>query len=144
MQFLCNKNLGKIGCSAVLKALTSNNDIRIELHRENSYNRPTKSRFSLPMRCIFRYTRTLLVALSLACLEMSFNVKGPGAVILLFRLGYKTSVVCHNVYTQKVKIARRDRLHILASNRCETFENLLHIDIAPLRSTLSGILHSKN
>lgn len=56
MQFLCNKNLGKIGCSAVLKALTSNNDIRIELHRENSlYNRPTKSRFSLPMRCIFRY-----------------------------------------------------------------------------------------
>ena len=89
-------------------------------------------------------TRTLLVALSLACLEMSFNVKGVGAVILLSRLEYKTSVVCHNVYTQKVKIARRDRLHILASNRCETFENLLHIDIAPLRSTLSGILHSKN
>ena len=54
---------------------------------------------------------------------MSFNVKGPGAVILLFRLGYKTIVVCHNVYTQKVKIARRDRPHILASNRCETFEN---------------------
>ena len=53
-------------------------------------------------------TRTLLVALSLACLEMSFNVKGPGAVILLFRLEYKTSVVCHNVYTQKVKIARRE------------------------------------
>ena len=77
-------------------------------------------------------TRTLLVALSLACLEMSFNVKGPGAVILLFRLEYKTSVVCHNVYTQKVKIARRDRLHILASNRCETFENLLRIDIAPV------------
>ena len=43
-------------------------------------------------------TKTLLVALSLACLEMSFNVKGPGAVILLFRLEYKTSVVCHNVY----------------------------------------------
>ena len=89
-------------------------------------------------------TRTLLVALSLTCLEMTFVVKGPGAVILLFRLEYKTSVVCHNVYTQKVKIARRDRPHILASNRCETFENLLHIDIAPLRSTLSGILHSKN
>ena len=33
---------------------------------------------------------------------MSFNVKGPGAVILLFRLEYKTSVVCHNVYTKKV------------------------------------------
>ena len=89
-------------------------------------------------------TRTLLVALSLACFEKRFVVKGPGAVILLFRLEYKTSVVCHNVYTQKVKIARRDRPHILASNRCETFENLLHIDIAPLRSTLSGILHLKN
>ena len=33
MQLLCNKNLGKIGCSAVLKVLTSNNDTRIELHR---------------------------------------------------------------------------------------------------------------
>ena len=42
-------------------------------------------------------TRTLLVALSLACLEMNFVVKGPGAVLLLFRLEYKTSVVCHNV-----------------------------------------------
>ena len=54
MQFLYNKNLGKIWCSAVLKALTctSNNDIRMVLHRENL---PTKSRFSLPMRCIFRY-----------------------------------------------------------------------------------------
>ena len=89
-------------------------------------------------------TRTLLVALSLACLETRFNVKGLGAVILLCRLEYKTSVVCHNVYTQKVKIARRDRVHILGSKRCETFENPLHIDIAPLRSTLSGILHSKN
>ena len=89
-------------------------------------------------------TRTLLVALSLACLEMSFVVNGADAVILLFRLEYKTSVLCHNVNTQKVKIARRDRSHILASNRCETFENLPHIDIDPLRSTLSGILHSKN
>ena len=59
-------------------------------------------------------TRTLLVALSLACLEMSFVVKGAGAVILLFRLEYKTSAICHNVNTQKVKIARRDRPHILA------------------------------
>ena len=75
---------------------------------------------------------------------MSFVVKGPGAVKLLFRLAYKTSVVCRNVNTQKVKIARKDRPHVLASNRCETSENLLHIDIAPLRSTLSGILHSKN
>ena len=79
------------------------------------------------------------MAVSLACLEISFVVKGTGAVILLFRLEYKTSVICHNVNTQKVKIARRDRPHILASNWCETFENLLHIDIALLRSTLSGI-----
>ena len=94
---------------------------------------------------IARYrTRTLLVALSLGYSEMSFVVKGAGAVIQLFRLEYKTCVACLNVNTQKVKIARRDRSHILASNRCETFENLLHTDIAPLRSTLSGILHSKN
>ena len=63
----------------------------------------------------FRKTRTLLVALNLACLEISFVVKGAGAVILLFRLEYKTSVICHNVNTQNVKIARRDRPHILAS-----------------------------
>ena len=75
---------------------------------------------------------------------MSFYVKGPGAVILLFRLEYKTSVVCHNIYTQKVKITRRDRLHILASNRCKPFENPLHIDVAALRSTLLGFLHLKN
>ena len=83
--------------------------------------------------------KNALSSVSLACLEISFLVKGGGAVILLFRLEYKTSVICHNVNTQKVKIARRDRPHILASNRCETFENLLRIDIAPLRSTLSGI-----
>lgn len=54
MRFFCNKYLGKIWCSPVLKALTSNKDIiRIELPRENSYNRPTKSRFSLLMHCIF-------------------------------------------------------------------------------------------
>ena len=63
----------------------------------------------------FRKTRTLLVALNLACLEISFVVKGAGAVILLFRLEYKTSVICHNVNTQNVKIARRDRPNILAS-----------------------------
>ena len=63
----------------------------------------------------FRKTRTLLVALNLACLEISFVVKGAGGVILFFRLEYKTSVICHNVNTQNVKIARRDRPHILAS-----------------------------
>ena len=57
-------------------------------------------------------TRTLLVALSLACLEITFWA--AGAVMLLFRLEYKTSVICHNVNTQSVKIARRDRLQILA------------------------------
>ena len=62
------------------------------------------------------------MALSLAYLKMGFVVKGAGAVILLFRLEYKTSVICHHVNTQNVKIARRDS--ILASNRCETFENL--------------------
>ena len=71
-------------------------------------------------------------------------VKGGGSVILLFYLECKTSVICHNVNTQKVKLVRRDRPNILASNWCETFENLLHIDNAPLRSTLSGILRSKN
>ena len=71
-------------------------------------------------------------------------VKGASAVILLFYLEYKTSVICHNVNTQKVKLVRRDRPNILASNWCETFENLLHIDNAPLRNTLSGILRSKN
>ena len=64
--------------------------------------------------------------------------------MLLFRLEYKTSVICHNVNTQNVKIARRDRPYIFASNRCETFENLLHIDIARLRRSLSESLRSKN
>ena len=59
-------------------------------------------------------TRTLLVAVRLACLEISFVVEGAGAVMLRFCLEYKTSVICHNVNTQNVKIARRDRPHILA------------------------------
>ena len=70
--------------------------------------------------------------------------KAPVPLYYFFVWNTKRVLYVINVYTQKVKIARRDRLHILASNRCETFENLLHIDIAPLRSTLSGILHSKN
>ena len=60
----------------------------------------------------------------LACLEISFVVEGAGAVMLRFCLEYKTSVICHNVNTQNVKIARRDRPHILASHRYETFEKL--------------------
>ena len=75
----------------------------------------------MPFLCKLLEIRMLLVALSLACLEMSFVVKGPGAVILLFRLEYKTSVESHKVYTRKVKIAMRDRPHILASNWCETY-----------------------
>ena len=44
------------------------------------------------------------------------------------RLEYKTSVdVTHNL-----KFARRDKPHILASHPCQAFENLLHIDIAPV------------
>ena len=49
----------------------------------------------------------------------------------------------HNVNAQNVKIARRDRPHILALHRRETFENLLQIDIAPVRRTLSGIYTQK-
>ena len=67
-----------------------------------------------------------------------------GAGMLLFRLEYKTSVIFHSVNTQNIKFARKDRPHILASHRCEAYENLLHIDIAPVRRTLSRILHSKN
>ena len=65
-------------------------------------------------------TRTLLVALSLACLEITFLT--AGAVMLLFRLEYKTSVICHNVNTQSVKIAtERDRPHISAVKPLKTF-----------------------
>ena len=80
-------------------------------------------------------------------MEISFVVNGAGAgheAVLLFRFEYKTSVICHNVDTQNVKIARKDRPHILASHRCEAFENLLHTDISPVRRTLSRILRSKN
>ena len=55
-------------------------------------------------------------------------------MLLIFRLEYKTSVICHTVNTQKAKNARRDRPLVLASNRCETFENLQHID-APVRTS---------
>ena len=77
-------------------------------------------------------------------MEKSFVVKSAAAVMLFFRFEYKTSFTCHNVNTQNLKIARRDRPHILASHWRETFENLLHIDIASVRRTLSWILHSKN
>ena len=79
--------------------------------------------------------------MSLACLEISFFWSAGYAA---FSLGIQKSVICHNVNTQNVKIASRDRPQILASHRCEAFENLLHIDIVPVRSTLSGILHSKH
>ena len=41
-------------------------------------------------------------------------------------------------------LKRIDRPHILASHRCETFQKLLHIDIAQVRRTFLGILLSKN
>ena len=72
-------------------------------------------------------------------LGTSFVVKGAGAVMLLFRFEYKTSVICHSVNTQNVKIASRERPHILASHRFETFENLLHLDMSPVMRTLSEI-----
>jgi len=67
-------------------------------------------------------TTMLLVALSLAFLEpmglgdLTFVVMTCGAaVMLLFRFEYKTSIICHNVNTQNVKIAWRDRPHIWLS-----------------------------
>ena len=80
--------------------------------------------------------------------ETRWVLLSKAPVLLYYFFVWNTSPgqrVLHVImYILKRKIARRDRLHILASNRCETFENLLHIDIAPLRNTLSGILHSKN
>ena len=66
------------------------------------------------------------------------------ALVLLcyfFCLDYKRSVISHDVNTQNVKIARRDRPHTLASHLCEPFKNFLHIDIATVKRTLSGILN---
>ena len=69
-------------------------------------------------------------------METSFVVKGAGASMLLFRSGYKMSVICHNVNTQNLKIARIDRPHILASH-------LLHIDIGPVRRIFQGLYTQK-
>ena len=66
-------------------------------------------------------------------------------VLLCYLFVWNTKRVLYFIMcTENVKIARRDRPRILVSHRCEAFENLLHIDIAPVRRTLSGILHSKN
>ena len=55
----------------------------------------------------------LLVALSLACLKISFVVKDAGVVVLLFRLEHKTSVICHNINTQNVKNSKeRQAAHL--------------------------------
>ena len=97
----------------------------------------------LPISC-FLVNKNALSSVESCLLGDKFCCQRRWCCYTNFRLEYKTNVICHNVNTQKVKIARRDRPHILASNQCETFENLLHIDIAPLRSTLSGIWHSKN
>ena len=63
--------------------------------------------------------------------------------MLLFCFEYKTNVKCHYVNPQNVKIARRDRPHILVSHRRETFENLLHIDTSPVTRTLICFLRQK-
>ena len=81
--------------------------------------------------------------MSLACLE-PMRLGDKFCCQRRWCVEYKTIVICHNVNTQNVKIARRDRPHILASHRCETFENLLHVDTSPVTRTLSGIWHSKN
>ena len=92
----------------------------------------------------FRYNKNALSSVESRLLGDKFCCQRRRCCYTTFSFGiYKTSVICHNVNTQKVKIARRDRPHILASNRCETFENHLHIDIVPVRSAPSGILHSK-
>ena len=52
-----------------------------------------------------------------------------GAVMLLFRFEYKTSVICHNVNTQNVKI-----LH-----RCETFENLFILILLQSEELFEGV-----
>ena len=65
-------------------------------------------------------------------------------LLYYFFVWIQNECICHNVDTHNVKIVWRDRPHILASDRCEAFENLLHDDIAPVKTTLSGILHSKN
>ena len=95
-------------------------------------------------------TRPLLVALSLACFEPvglgnKFCSQRRWCCYAAFPfIEYKTSVICHNLNTQNVKIAgRAGRTSGLVSHRCETFENLVHLDIAPVRRTLSGNLHSK-
>ena len=59
-------------------------------------------------------------------LEDKFCCQRRPCCYTTFRLENQTSVLCHNVNTQNAKIARRDRPLILASNRCEIFENLLH------------------
>ena len=60
----------------------------------------------------FRITGTLLVALSLAYLKMTFDVIGAVAVILLFRLEYKTSVVCHGKYSKSKNCKERQAAHL--------------------------------
>ena len=115
--------------------------LRVKRRKNSRADRDSTFSLTAEPGARIKLTRTLLIALSLTCLEISFVVKGAGAIMLLWRSEYKTSVMCHNV---NVKIARRDRPHMLASHRCETFEDLLHIDIASVRRTLSGILQSKD
>ena len=90
----------------------------------------------------YNKTGTLLVALSLACLEP----KGLGDKFCCQRLWWCYVTFSFNVNTQNVKIARRDRPHIRLSFTPvpETFKNLLHIDNAPVRRPLSGNWNSMN
>ena len=84
----------------------------------------------------------LLVALSLACSEISILVSW----LCYFFIGNTKRVLYVNVNTQNVKIERETgHLYILALRQgTEAFNNRLHIAIATVRRTLSGILPSKN
>ena len=61
-----------------------------------------------------------------------------------FSFGIQNECICHNVKYSQRKNCMERQTQILASDRCEAFENLLHDDIAAVKRTLPGILHSKN
>ena len=88
---------------------------------------------------LLRLTRTLLV--EWVSLAWRLILLSAGAGMPLFRLEYKTSVVCHNANNQNLKFARIDSPNILATHWWEAFENL-HTDIAPVRRTLSWIFNT--
>ena len=59
-------------------------------------------------------------------------------LLYYFFVWIQNECICHNVDTHNVKIVWRDRPHILASDRCEAFENLLHDDISSSKENSFG------